>query len=869
MQQEQAKTYNPGEYESDIYHLWEQSGFFNPDNLPTQGDPYAIVMPPPNVTGVLHLGHAMENTLMDLQVRYQRMQGKKAVLIPGTDHAALATQNKVEKMLKEEGLTREQLGREKFLERTKKFAAESQSTILNQIRAMGTSADWSRLAYTFDDKRSQAVNEMFVRMYNDGLIYRGNRIVNWCPRCGSALSDEEVEYVERESKFYYLIYGPIIIATARPETKFLDKVIIVHPDDERYRKFVGKEFDVEWINGPIKARVIADPIAEMNVGSGAMTITPAHSFVDFDLAQKYGLEVVQIIGPDGKMTAAAGDMAGLPAEEARERVIKILQAKGLVDHIDEHYKHNLSVCSRCGTAIQPLISKQWFIDVTKTIPSKGKSLKDLMREAVTKGHRGSAEEKITILPERFEKSYLQWIDNLRPWCISRQIWWGHRIPVWYKEEVLATRDSGGSQVADSEIFVGAEAPREDAWKQDDDTLDTWFSSATWTFSTLGWPQQTKDLETYHPTQWIQMGYEILFFWMARMIMMSTYALDQIPFRQVYFHGILRDVNGKKFSKSLGNGIDPLEIIQQYGTDALRLSLLAGIAPGNDARFYPEKVQGYRNFINKLWNISRFILSGSETTGLVKIAPEVSALPDRWIVQRLQQATIRITELLDKQQYSLAAETLYEFTWTDLADWYLELAKVLNKQKPETKAERDQLLQYILQTVLKLWHPFAPFVTEVIWKNLDNKNLLMIAEWPRGGASDSRLGTRAEEEMTKLQEIISSLRNARAEHKVPPASITKVHYAGQTAIDEWQPLIESLARVSFVDSVEAKLELKGSWFRLVTDIVSAEKVIDQGELQQYITDLEAKLADQNFTGRAPQKVVDEVKKKLLEARAKLQ
>lgn len=859
---ELPKIYNPADHESTVYHLWEASGFFNPDNLPTQGEPYAIVMPPPNVTGVLHLGHAMEDTLMDLQVRYQRMRGKKALLVPGTDHAALATQNKVEKMLASEGLTREQLGREKFLERTRAFAAESQDTILKQIRSMGTSCDWSRLAYTFDEQRSKAVNEMFIRMYNDGLIYRGDRIVNWCPRCASALSDEEVEYEERESKFYYLLYGPIVIATARPETKFLDKVIIVHPDDTRYAQYVGKEFDVEWINGPIKARVIADPIAEMEVGSGAMTITPAHSFVDFDLAQKYGLEVVQIIGPDGRMTEAAGDMAGLPVEEARERVVKMLRDKGLVHHIDEHYKHNMSICSRCGTAVQPLISKQWFIDGNKTIPKRGKSLKELMREAVTIGHRGEADDRIQITPERFQKSYLQWIDNLRPWCISRQIWWGHQIPVWYKE---SQKSKVKSQNEKTEIYCGVVPPEGDGWVRDEDTLDTWFSSATWTFSTLGWPDRAKDLETYHPTAWMQMGYEILFFWMARMIMMTTYALDTIPFRQVYFHGILRDVEGRKFSKSLGNGIDPMEIIRQYGTDALRLSLLAGIAPGNDAKFYPEKVQGYRNFVNKLWNISRFIVSGVNQPRLVSEVPAVSALPDRWIIERLHLAGSKITEHLDRQQFSLAAESLYDFTWSELADWYVELAKVLNRQHPDSKEQRDEVLLYILQYLLRLWHPFAPFVTEVIWENLNCPTLLMITEWP---SEEGQQEGETQQVVLKLQEIISVVRNARAEYKVAPATITNVHYVGQQSIDEWKPWIEVLARVKFVDSVDAKLELKGSWFRLLTDIVAAEKAVDETELKKYIADLESKLADTSFTSRAPQKVVDEVRRKLLDAKQRL-
>ncbi len=867
MKQELAKAYNAAEFESEIYQSWESQGAFKPESQQKTSGIFSVVMPPPNTTGILHMGHASSLAYEDLMVRFERLRGKKTLFVPGTDHAAIATQNKVEKVIAEEGTTREELGREKFIERTKQFVVESQGTIKKQIRAMGASCDWSRERYTFDEVSSRVVNEVFVQLYNDGLIYRGDRIVNWCPRCASALSDDEVKYVERESKFYYLHYGPIIIATARPETKFLDKVIIVHPDDQRYAQFVGKEFDVEWINGPIKAKVIADPIAEMETGSGAMTITPAHSFVDFDLAKKYNLEIVQIIGPDGRMTEAAGAFKGLPAEEARTKVIEILQQKNLVDHIDDKYKHNLSVCERCETPIEPLISQQWFIDVNKTIPGRSKSLKQLASEAVRGG-------EIEIIPERFNKIYFHWMDNLRDWCISRQIWWGHRIPVWYRAPGSGSRDSGSDP---TEIYVGFTPPAGEGWKQDDDTLDTWFSSALWTFSTLlnrdsakhkdlaNWAHNSPDLQ-FHPTSVLETGYDILFFWVARMIVMTEYVMETKPFNQVYLHGLIRDEHGKKMSKSAGNGIDPIPMIEKFGTDAVRLSLIIGATPGNDLSLSETKIGGYRNFVNKLWNISRFILTSVDEVKLITEAPEGKTMADRWILQRLQQTVEAVTMMLEKKQFSLAAENLYSFTWSELADWYLEIAKVLNRTNPADKKNRDDLMLYVLQTVLKLWHPFTPFVTEVIWKQFETGKFLMLDTWPKSGIRNSGSGT--DEPMEQLQEIITSLRNARSEHKIQPAIITNARYVGQQSIDSWRDIIETLGRVKFVESLESKLELKGTWFRLLTDITAPEQEVNHEEVLRYIRTLEEKLANKEFVERAPAQVITETKKKLAEAKAKL-
>ncbi|MFA6436380.1 MAG: valine--tRNA ligase, partial [Candidatus Gracilibacteria bacterium] len=589
-------AYNAKKVEDALYKKWEKSGGFTPKIDPKK-KPFTIALPPPNATGQLHLGHATMLAIEDIMVRFHRMKGQPTLWLPGTDHAAIATQNKVEKIIAEEGTNRHEMGRRKFLERVKKYVANSQDTIRNQMRKMGASVDWTRERYTLDDGLSEAVRDAFVKMHHDGLIYRGHRIVNWCPRCASTLADEELEYKEQKTKFYYLKYGPVVIGTARPETKFQDKIIIVHPKDKRYKKWIGKKMMVPWIDGEVEAQFVADETADMKMGTGAMTITPAHSFVDFDLAKKYGFEIVQIIDEQGKITSAGGPhFQGLPVKEAREKVIEALQQKGLVDHIDENYVHNLSVCYRCGTAVEPLVSRQWFVNVTKKI--RGKSLKDRTLEAVKKG-------KIKIVPDRFKKVYFHWVENLRDWCISRQIWWGHQIPVWYCEDKKSPKCE--------EPIVANKTPEKcphckgKNLKQDPDTLDTWFSSGLWTFSTLGWPKKTKDLAYFHPTSVLETGYDILFFWVIRMVLMTTYLTNEIPFETVYLHGLVRDKEGRKMSKSLGNGIDPLDMIEKYGTDAVRLSLVLGSSPGNDMRLYEEKIAGYRNFVNKIWNGARYVL----------------------------------------------------------------------------------------------------------------------------------------------------------------------------------------------------------------------------------------------------------------------
>ncbi|HTM68062.1 MAG TPA: valine--tRNA ligase, partial [Candidatus Binatia bacterium] len=668
------KAYEPKAVEDRIYAAWEGSGFFNPDNLPgKRAESFTIMMPPPNATGTLHIGHAMFMTLEDLMTRFHRMRGKAALWVPGTDHAAIATNTKVEKILAKEGKTKYDLGREGFIERVKDYIAGSQGTIRKQIRKMGSSCDWSREAYTFDEPRSRAVREIFGRMFADGLIYRGIRIVNWCPRCESTLADDEVEYKEEAAKLYYLKYGPFTVATTRPETKLGDTAVAVHPEDKRYKKWHGKKFAVDFGIGPQEIRVITDAGVDMNFGSGVVGVTPAHSAVDFAMAEKNLLPVKKVIGEDGRMTAAAGLYKGMTVVDAREKFVAALKAKGLLEKIED-MKHNLSVCYRCGTPVEPLTSRQWFVDVDRTVPKSKKSLKRMSLDAVRSG-------AITIVPDRFEKVYFNWMENLHDWCISRQIWFGHRIPVWYCAHCYVEEDVAWKAGADEHetkqhtgITLGIEgAPQQckDCGRsdltEDPDTLDTWFSSGTWTFSTLGWPEKTADLKKFHPTQVLETGYDILFFWIARMILMTTYATGEIPFETVYLHGLVRDDKGRKMSKSLENIIDPLDVAEKYGTDAVRLSLVIGNTPGNDLKMSEDKIAYFRNFTNKLWNISRFIVMTCGAMKAPKSRPVPKTLADKWILGRLDDAIASVTRDIEAFNFSRPGETLRDFTWNDLAD----------------------------------------------------------------------------------------------------------------------------------------------------------------------------------------------------------
>jgi valyl-tRNA synthetase len=1018
------KAYEAKKFEDDIYSEWLNSGYFNPDNLPNRNkETFSIVLPPPNVTGQLHIGHAAMLAYQDLMVRYHRMKGDKTLWLPGMDHAAIATQTVVDKKLKAQGIDRHQIGREKFLEEVDKFVNESKTVIKKQLQKMGSSLDWSRERYTMDEGSTKAVQKVFIDMYNDALIYRGKRVVNWCPHCQSTLADDEVEYKEQTSPFYYFKYGPVVIGTARPETKFSDKVIIVHPQDKRYKDIVGKEFEVEWIDGKIKTQVIADMSADMEMGTGAMTITPAHSMIDYELAQKYNLKIEEIINKEGQMTEAAGDLAGLPVKEARKKVVEILKSKGLVEKIDENYVHNLSVCYRCGTPIEPLPSEQWFVNVNKPIKKrKNKTLKQLASEVVKK-------KEIEIIPDRFNKTYFQWMDNLRDWCISRQIWFGHRIPVWYKgDEIIVPKDitklsfmrhgitdwnkekiiqgkkdtpldemntqaikdlipkikkenydliissplkrakqtaeilnenlklpletnkllvekgfgefegvkkdekfkkqhpgyskdklnydiPGDSEESPAEVLKRIEIFLEETLKnnkgkkilivchgtliryirslmvnesplelseyktsfdkpisfdipdnhyklkelkQDPDTLDTWFSSGLWTFSTLGGPDKTKDLKEFHPNSVMETGYDILFFWVARMILMTTYALNEKPFDTVYLHGLVRDKQGRKMSKSLGNGIDPLEMIKDYGADALRLSMIVGSTPGNDVKLYDEKIAGYRNFVNKLWNISRYILTSVEEVKLIEKKPKVKTLADKWILDELDKITFGITDKIDKFQFSPAGEELYDFTWNKLADWYLEIAKV--------EGDKDEILLYILQNLLKLWHPFTPYITEVIWKNFKT-DLLLIQRWPE--LKKYKEDKKTQEEFQIIKNIIAEIRKFKNENKIDPAKFIEcliISKKYDKLINTQSPIIEKLARVKNLrtgEKLNTKIHLPNIKIYLNVDIKkSNEKEI--ANLRSYIKSLENKLNNEKFVDNAPTEIVEQEKKKLAEA-----
>lgn len=752
MSKEIPPQYDPKDVEDRIYRAWEQSGFFNPDvcvrkKVTAKNAPvFSMVLPPPNVTGTLHIGSACMLTNEDVMVRYHRMRGDRTLWIPGTDHAAMATQEKVERILyAAEKKTRHDLGRTEFLKRVEKFAQESRDTIIHQTKKMGSSLDWSREAYTLDEQRNLAVRTAFKRMYDAGLIYRGSRIVNWDPKLKTTVSDDEIEWKEESAPFYYFQYGPFVIGTSRPETKFGDKYVVVHPSDKRYAKYMhGQKIELEWINGPITATIIKDKAIDMEFGTGVMTITPWHDAVDFDIAERHHLDKEQVIDYDGKLLPIAGEFSGIHIKKARPMIVEKLALKGLLVRTDTTYTHRIATNSRGRGVIEPQIKTQWFIAVHKEFAmpnSKIKgvktgqqvTLKELMR-AVIKNRQ------ISIMPKRFEKIYFHWIDNLRDWCISRQIWYGHRIPVWYcgrskvKSQKLKVTDTCRQPIVSIENI--ARCPHCDGTvEQDSDTLDTWFSSGMWTFSTLGWPKKTKDLLTYHPTSVLETGYDIIFFWVARMILMSTCLTGEIPFRQVYLHGMVRDAQGRKMSKSLDNIIDPLDMIARYGADATRLSLIIGAAPGNDVKFSPDKVRGYRNFTNKLWNISRFIFLHRAKKKNAGAKANFSPKQKKRL-RELAALVKKVTGHLEAFEFHHAAELLYHYTWHTFAD------KIIEETKPRFESthvhERNQAIAFLLEiytTLLKLLHPFIPFITEEIWARLPiarkKKCLLMIQRWPEG------------------------------------------------------------------------------------------------------------------------------------------
>lgn len=908
------KAYQPQDVEERIYKEWEESGYFNPDNLPCAKDrqaspKFVISMPPPNATGILHLGHASMLAYQDLMIRFHRLLGKDTLWLPGTDHASIATQTKVEKIIAKEGLTKYDLGREKFIKRVEEYVENSRDTIRGQVRRMGSSCDWSRERYTLDEGLSEVVRQVFAMMYEDGLIYRGNRIVNWCPRCESTLADDEVEYEEQAGKFYYFRYAedfPITIATTRPETKLGDTAVAVNPKDERYKEFIGKTYKINLGNEEHEIRVIADRNVDTAFGTGALGVTPAHSMADWQMAQENDLPSIKVIGEDGKMTAEAGpEYAGLMALEAREKIAQYFRDRGLMEK-EEEVPQNLSVCYRCGTAIEPLPSLQWFIDVNKKITKEGnkyfqdKSLKEVMLQVVREG-------KIRIVPDRFEKVYFSWVENLRDWCVSRQLWFGHRIPAWYCEdcgEIIISKD----EVKECTKCHGS------LLRQDSDTFDTWFSSGAWTFSTLmdndfekysnfdEWVENSRDLLKFHPTTVMETGIDIIFFWVARMILMTTYTLGEVPFENVYLHGMLRDKEGRKMSKSLGNGIDPVEMIDKYGTDALRLSLIIGSTPGNDLKVYEEKIENYRNFVNKVWNVSRYILMSVGEVKRVEDRPEGRTLADEWILWNTDRMVSLVEEAIRTYRFSIAGEEIYNFTWNKLADWYLEIAKI--------EGNKDEILLYVLERLLVVLHPFAPFVTEEIWKSFENGDLLMVHEWPESkikvrlggygseGEDGASIDVMTEDEIYPdekypflqrdfqlIRDIITSIRNIRAEYKIEPKKLVKVTVVSaekKELVEAQAAIIKALGRVEELQ-VETGLEKREGMAVVILNgaeiYVSLEGMIDvekekqnllkdKDNLTKFVAGLRGKLSNEGFVKNAPESIIAAEEEKLAESEDKL-
>ena len=732
--------------EPKIYKEWERSGFFNPDNLVKSGiikkdaKKFSMVLPPPNVTGILHMGSAFMLVIEDIMVRFNRMQGKKTLWLPGTDHAAIATESKVAKLIQnKEKKSKHDIGREEFLKRVNDFAMESRTTIVNQTKAMGSSLDWSREAFTLDDDRNLAVRTAFKKMHDDGLIYRGDRVINWDPKGQTTISDDEVVYKEVKAKLYVFRYSkdiPISIATTRPETKLGDTAIAVNPKDERYKKYIGETFNAEFAGEKISLKVVGDRNVDPEFGTGALGVTPAHSMIDWEIAKMNDLPIKQVINEYARMMVGIDGIKGEKTTVAREAVVEWLRKNGLLEKEDE-IDQSISTAERTGAVIEPLPKLQWFVDVNKEfiIPNskiKGiksgqkTTLKELMRAAVKGG-------QIKFVPKRFEKVYFHWVDNLRPWCISRQIWYGHRIPVWYREN--PEEKSQGE-----EIYVGVEKPKGSNWKQDPDVLDTWFSSALWTFSTLGWPKKTKDLETFHPTSVLETGYDILFFWVARMILMTTYSLGEVPFETVYLHGLVRDEEKRKISKSLGNNIDPLDMIALYGADAVRMSLIVGTAPGSDSKISEDKIRGYRNFSTKVWNATRFVLMNYDKD--LTARPKYTKTDEKNLAQ-LKSIKDGVTKDIEEFKLHNAAETLYHYFWHTFADKIIEQSKKrLFDGTPAERAAAQKVLITILTESLKMLHPFMPYVTEELWAKLPDStnketknnlgrrenNILMIERW---------------------------------------------------------------------------------------------------------------------------------------------
>ena len=854
MSKELAKAYEPQEVEGRIYDFWMKGGYFHAEVDPKK-KPYTIVIPPPNITGQLHMGHAWDETLQDILIRWKRMQGYSALWLPGTDHASIATEAKIVEAMRQEGITKEDLGRDGFLERAWAWKDKFGGRILEQLKLLGSSCDWDRLRFTMDEGCSKAVRHVFVKLYNEGLIYRGERIINWCPNCKTAISDAEVEFEEKDGSFWHLRYpladgsGYVELATTRPETMLGDTAVAVHPEDERYQHLVGKRVILPLVNKEIP--IVADEYVEMDFGTGVVKITPAHDPNDFEVGLRHDLPLINVMNEDGSINENGGKYAGLSGMEARKQIVKDLEEGGYLIKV-EPIKHNVGTCQRCHTVVEPRVSTQWFVKMELLA---GPAI-DVVKDGT-----------IRFIPERMEKTYYNWMENIKDWCISRQLWWGHRIPAWYCE------DCGETIVSETDVDTCPKCGGKHL-HQDEDTLDTWFSSALWPFSTLGWPDETEELKYFYPTNTLVTGYDIIFFWVARMIFSGMKHMGKAPFSTVLYHGLLRDSQGRKMSKSLGNGIDPVEVIDQYGADALRFTLVTGNSPGNDARYSEEKVAASRNFANKIWNAARFIHMSIDGKDVPCALPETLTLEDQWIVSRFNTVAKEVTENLEKFELGMAVQKLYDFLWDDFCDWYIELAKIRLNSADEAAAQgARQVLVWTLGSTLKLLHPFMPFVTEEIWQSLPHEGeALIVAPWPE--YEEGRAFPQAEAEMKKVMELITAVRTRRSEMNVPPSK--KAHLMVETAAPQaFVTEQEAIARLAYCSSVEVggHFEQTEGSVTVVTaacrgylpmdDLVDkkAETARLQKELEgakKQLATAQAKLQNEKFISKAPQNVIDGVK-----------
>ena len=853
MSRELAKIYNPGEVEDRIYAFWLKGGYFHaePDS---KKKPYTIVIPPPNITGQLHLGHAMDETLQDILIRWRRMQGYSALWVPGTDHASIATEAKIVEAMHKEGLTKEQIGREEFLKRAWAWKDKFGGRIEQQLRKLGVSCDWDRERFTLDEGCSKAVREVFCRMYEKGLIYRGERIVNWCPHCKTTISDAEVEFEEKDGSFWHLRYpfkdgsGYLELATTRPETMLGDTAVAVHPEDERYKGMVGKTLILPLVGREIP--VVADEYVERDFGTGVVKITPAHDPNDFEVGRRHHLDVINVMNDDGSINENGGKYAGMSGLDARKQIVKELDEQGFLVSI-EPIKHNVGTCYRCGSTIEPRVSKQWFVKMEPLAKPAIKAVRD---------------KDVQFIPDRMEKIYFNWMENIKDWCISRQLWWGHRIPAWY------CPDCGEMTVSRTDLDTCPKCGGHHL-QQDPDTLDTWFSSALWPFSVLGWPYKTKELEYYYPTNTLVTAYDIIFFWVARMIFSGIEQMGEVPFDTVFFHGLVRDNQGRKMSKSLGNGIDPLEVIDNYGADALRFTLITGISPGNDSRYSDERVQASRNFANKIWNASRFILMNIEGKDVPDALPKMLSMEDKWILDAFNKLACEINDNLEKFEFGIAAQKLHDFLWDQFCDWYIEIAKIRLNGSDEAAAQQvRQVLVWVMSRTLALLHPFMPYITEEIWQTLPHTGeALVTAPYP---LYDEKLDfTEDAAKMETIMAAVRGVRNRRSEMNVEPSRKTTLHIASAKA-ETFLAGEEIFKRLAFATGIEVapSFALDGAVTIVTPDAkiyIQMDELVDkEAEKKRLTKELEtaqkgyqnaqAKLANEKFMSKAPEKVVEGVR-----------